>query len=83
QVQQLELKLSDFANKTSNQIAVVVVPELYGMDKAQLAYQIGQDWGVGQKKFNNGLIILIKPKTEDSRGEVFIAPGYGLEGVLP
>ena len=40
-------------------------------------------WGVGQKKFDNGIVILFKDKTADSKGEVFIAPGYGLEGAVP
>ena len=82
QNQNMERALVIFADSTSNQIAVVTVPELYGMDKAQLAYEIGEQWGVGQQKFNNGVVILIKPKTQDSKGEVFIATGYGLEGVL-
>lgn len=78
----LESMLVTFSDSTSNQITVVVVPELYGMDKAELAYQIGEQWKVGQKSFDNGIVILIKPKTTDSKGEVFIATGYGLEGVL-
>ena len=82
QEQKMENALVAFADSTSNQIAVVTVPELYGMDKAQLAFQIGEQWGVGQKKFNNGVVILVKPKTDNSNGEVFIATGYGLEGVL-
>lgn len=79
----LERKLVDFADSTSNQITVVIVPELYGMDKASLAYEIGEKWGVGHEKYNNGIVILVKPKTETERGEAFIATGYGLEGVLP
>lgn len=82
QVAQLEQRVVACADSTSNQIAVVTVPELYGMDKSQLAYSIGEQWGVGQKKFDNGVVILIKPKIGNSRGEVFIATGYGLEGVL-
>ena len=82
QVQVLERALVDFADSTSNQIVVVTVPELYGYDKAELAYEIGQQWGVGQKEFDNGLVILIKPKTAYSNGEVFIATGYGLEGAV-
>lgn len=78
----LEYRVAVFADTTSNQIAVVTVPELYGYDKAMLAYEIGQQWGIGQKKFDNGLVILIKPKTLTSNGEVFIATGYGLEGVV-
>ncbi len=37
-----------------------------------------------RKGLNNGVLILIKPKTsESSRGDVFIAQGYGLEGIIP
>ncbi|MFA5849412.1 MAG: TPM domain-containing protein [Bacteroidales bacterium] len=79
----LEKKLVDFANKTSNQIAVVTLKSLEGMDKSQMAYSIGEQWKVGQEKFDNGVVILIKPKVGSERGEVFIATGYGLEGALP
>ncbi len=82
QAARLEYRTAIFADTTSNQIAVVTVPELYGYDKAQLAYQIGESWGVGQDKFDNGIVILIKPKTGSSSGEVFIATGYGLEGAV-
>ena len=82
EVQAMERVLVDFADSTSNQIVVVTVPQLYGYDKAELAYEIGQQWGVGQKEFDNGLVILIKPKTASSNGEVFIATGYGLEGAV-
>ena len=78
----LEEKVVSFADSTSNQIAIVTVPELYGYDKAQLAYSIGEEWGVGQDKFDNGIVILVKPKTGNSSGEVFIATGYGLEAVV-
>lgn len=82
QVMEMEGMLDAFADSTSNQIAVVTVPELYGYDKAQLAYEIGEQWGVGQDKFDNGIVILIKPKVGNSQGEVFIATGYGLEGAV-
>ena len=82
ETQAMERVLVDFADSTSNQIVVVTVPELYGYDKAELAYEIGEQWGVGQKEFDNGLVILIKPKTVSSNGEVFIATGYGLEGAV-
>lgn len=82
QIYSLERRVVDFADSTSNQIAIVVVPQLYGYTKAQLAYAIGEEWGVGQDKFDNGIVILVKPKTSDSSGEVFIATGYGLEAVV-
>ncbi|WP_346856533.1 TPM domain-containing protein [uncultured Draconibacterium sp.] len=83
QVNQIENSLTDFARKTSTQFVIVTVPDLQGYDKADFAYQIGEKWGVGQKGKDNGLVVLLKPKTNNSRGEIFIATGYGLEGVLP
>lgn len=80
--QQLEAALVEFNDSTSNQVLIVTVKDLGGIDKADFAYQIGHTWGVGQKKLNNGLVILIKPKNE-TKGEVMIATGYGLEGPLP
>ncbi len=83
QQQQLEYTLDTFAKATSNQICIVIVPDLNGYDIAQYAVELGHLWGVGQEKFDNGIVILLKPKTGNSRGEVFIAAGYGLEGVVP
>jgi len=83
EVNQMESSLAKFARESSTQFVVVTVPDLQGYDKADFAYQVGEKWGVGQKGKDNGLVILLKPKTNDSRGEIFIATGYGLEGVLP
>lgn len=79
---QLEQFLVEFNDSTSNQILIVTVKDLGGLDKTDFAYQIGHAWKVGQAKLNNGLVILIKPKNE-TKGEVMIATGYGLEGSLP
>ena len=79
----LEQKLVNFDRETSTQIAVVIIEDLKGYDKADYAVQLGRKWGIGHEGKNNGILILIKPKTATSRGEVFIAPGYGLEGVVP
>ena len=80
--QAMEDSLERFARETSNQIVVVTVNDLGDYDKADFAQQLGQKWGVGNKKYNNGIIVLVKPKN-DTRGEVFIATGYGMEGPLP
>ena len=82
QVREMEDSLVLFARKTSNQIAVVTMADLGGMEPAQMAYEIGEKWGVGGKEYRNGVVILVKPKN-DTRGQVFIATGYGLEGALP
>ena len=79
----LEIKLVEFSQQTSNQIVIVTLNSLGGMDRSQMAYSIGQQWGVGRSDFSNGLVILVKPKIANERGEAFIATGYGLEGALP
>ncbi len=79
----LEQKLVAFNDSTSTQIAIVIVPTLGGYDKADYAQTLAEKWGIGQKRTNNGVLILIKPKTPGSKGEVQIATGYGLEGAIP
>ncbi|MFN6378187.1 MAG: TPM domain-containing protein [Flavobacteriales bacterium] len=82
QIAQLETTLVNFSNETSNQIVVVIVADLCGYDKADYAIELGDRWGVGQAKEDNGIVFLVKPKTSSSRGEVFIAVGRGLEGAI-
>ena len=83
QAQQLEQKLVAFNDTTSTQITLVTVKSLDGYDVSDYAFRLGEKWGVGQKGKDNGVVILIKPKYGNERGKAFIAPGYGLEGVLP
>ena len=79
----LERILVRFNDTTSTQIAIVTVSDLCGYDRASFTYEIGESWGVGNAKFGNGIVVMVKPKLPHSKGEVFIATGYGLEGVLP
>ena len=83
EVNNLERKLVSFNDSTSTQLAIVIVRSLGEYDKADFAQQLAEKWGIGQKGLNNGILILVKPKTADSNGQVQIAPGYGLEGVIP
>lgn len=82
QAEELERVLVAFDDSTSNQIAVITVKDLEGYEPAEYATRIGLDWGVGSEKFDNGIVILVKPK-DNSAGKVFIAIGYGLEGAIP
>jgi uncharacterized protein len=79
----LEHKLVVFNDSTSTQIAIVIVKDLHGYAKADYAQRLGEKWGIGQKGRNNGILILVKTKTADSKGEVEIATGYGAEGAVP
>jgi len=79
----LENKLVSFAESTSNQIVIVIVDDLAGYEPAEYAYELGDKWGVGHEKEDNGIVILIKPTGGAGERKFFIATGKGLEGALP
>ncbi len=61
---------------------VVTVNSLAGRSPGDYATELGNRWGVGDREKNNGLVILIKPKTDDTpegSGQVFISTGLGTE----
>jgi uncharacterized protein len=75
----LEQKLVAYDDSTSNQVIIVIVPTLDDYDPVDYATKLGRAWGVGNKKTNNGVVLLVAKNDRT----VFIAPGYGLEGALP
>ena len=75
----LEQKLVAFADSTSSQIAVVLVPTLEGYDVADYAVRLADKWGIGQDKKNNGVILLVSIGDR----KMSIQTGYGMEGALP
>src|SRR6266498_3653395 len=79
----LENKLEKFANETSNQIVIVITDDLGGNDINTYATRIGINWGVGQNKFDNGVVLVIKPTGGEGQRDAYIAVGTGLEGVIP
>ena len=79
----LNTRLDSLSRRTSNQIVVVTVNDLGNLEANQFATQLGKKWGIGDKKHNNGLLILVKPRNNKGAGEVYIAPGGGLQGALP
>ena len=79
----LEEKLRALNTQTSNQVVIVTLDKLCAGDAAMTAYEIGERWTVGQKEFDNGLVILVKASGGPGERATFIATGYGLEGIIP
>jgi uncharacterized protein len=79
QVQELENKLVAYDDSTSIQIAVVTVQTTGNNSIDDYALKILRDWKVGNKKTNNGVVILAAVQDH----KVFIATGYGMEGSVP
>lgn len=61
------------------QVAVVMLPSIEGGDIFEFAHGLFRQWGIGEKKSNNGLLVLF---VSDLR-QVRFTTGYGLEGTLP
>ena len=79
----IELKLKSFSDSTSNQIIVVIVDELNGLEPWSYATELGEKWKPGQEKEDNGVVLLIKPTGGQGERKTFIATGKGLEAVIP
>lgn len=83
EIEKLEAKLMEFSDSASNQIVVVVVDGLNGLTPNEFATSLGEKWGVGQKKLDNGVIVLLSLGGGEGKRDYYISPGYGLEGALP
>ncbi len=76
---QLEEHLRQFEQQTNHQIAVLTIPSLEGDTLEDFSIRVAENWKIGQKGFDNGVILLVVRDDRKLRIEV----GYGLEGVLP
>ncbi|WP_409035626.1 TPM domain-containing protein [Leptospira kanakyensis] len=74
----LEESLKQFETETSNQIAVYTTPSLHDEPIGDVAIQIFDEWKLGQKSKNNGVLLLIAPNERKMQ----IMTGRGLEGAL-
>jgi uncharacterized protein len=79
QLRSLESRLAQFEQETGHQVAVLTIPTLDGEDIEGFSIRVADNWKIGKKGFDNGVILVIAIKDRRLRLEV----GYGLEGVLP
>lgn len=78
EVLSLENKLQNFSKESSNEIAIAIVPNLSDDTIENFSSQLFKEWGIGNKKKDNGVLILVAKENHQMRIEV----GYGLEGAL-
>ena len=83
EIQSLDYNLQKFAQESSNQILILIVDTLAGMEVNDFSTQVFNSWGLGQKDKNNGVLILIKPTESEGGRKIYINVGYGLESVIP
>lgn len=75
---QLTEELKAHEDKTSNQVAVLLLPSLEGESLEEYSHRVATTWKLGQKGTDNGVLLLVAFKERKIRIEV----GYGLEGTL-
>jgi uncharacterized protein len=74
----LEALCAEVEQKTGAQIAVVTVNSLEGRSKEDYTADLYKQLGVGSKKDNRGVLLLLAPKERQYKIEI----GYGLEPVI-
>ncbi|MHB0973718.1 MAG: TPM domain-containing protein [Thiobacillus sp.] len=79
QVAALDGKLAAFEAKKGSQIAVLIVPTTQPEDIAQFGIRVADQWKIGRKKIDDGVILIVAKDDRKLRIEV----GYGLEGAIP
>jgi uncharacterized protein len=79
QVAALEQKLVAYNDSTSSDIVIVTVPDIGDAVLEDYALKILRTWGVGDKKHNNGIVVLADIKDH----KITISVGFGLEGAIP
>src|SRR6266700_2624755 len=90
-VAHMDAVIREVRDKTRGEVAVVTLSDLGGREAADVALQIGRQWGVGAKgeagdpAKNLGVVVLLVPLKNHrlGTGQVSIATGRGAEGVLP
>jgi uncharacterized protein len=74
----LNRKLSDFEQQTGAQFIVYIFKSLEGDALESFTIRCVERWKVGQKKYDNGLVLFVFADDRKTRVEV----GYGLEGTI-
>lgn len=75
----LNALITDLEMKTSYEIAAVTVDTVSPLDINTYAVELYEDWGIGKRDKDNGVLVLL---AMDER-KVRIETGYGVEGILP
>ena len=75
----LNEKLARFDQETSNQVLVVIYPDLTSPSLEDFTIRAAQAWKAGRGKLDNGVVLFVFKNDRKMRMEV----GYGLEGALP
>lgn len=75
----LEQTLQSFEARKGSQVAILIVPSTQPETIEQYAIRVAENWKLGRKGVDDGVLLLVAKNDRKLRIEV----GYGLEGVIP
>jgi len=78
----IEELISNVESTTTCEIAVAIVPSIQGVSQEEYAAGLFEKWGIGKKKEDNGVLLLISPEGTPGNRPLRIEVGYGLEGTI-
>jgi uncharacterized protein len=78
-VRRIDSTIFALERTTSDEMAVVVIDSLDGLEPSAAALLLHRRWGVGKRDRNNGIVFLWSPALR----KVYVSIGYRLEGILP
>src|SRR5690625_7301537 len=71
--------LKHFEQNKGDKIFELTIPELGDEDLESYALRVFEQWGVGRRSIDDGVLVLVAVNDRKMRIEV----GYGLEGAVP
>ncbi len=79
QTEDLRYLFSIVEENTTAEVVFVSLDSIDGEDISQYSFDLGSEWGIGKEDKDNGLLILYVKDIN----KIWVATGYGLEGILP
>ena len=76
---ELSAKSEQLEKSTGRQYVIATVKSLDDQDVADYSFALGRHWKIGDEKRDDGVVMVVAPNER----KVWIATGYGAEGVLP
>lgn len=74
--ERIEHILRSYRDSTTREILVVTVNDFKGYDANSFATELGNQWGIGQRDVNNGIIVLLRPGNMPA---ISLSPSLDLE----
>jgi uncharacterized protein len=78
QIDSLNTAISELERTIGSQLMILTINTLHGQKIEEYSLKIANDWGIGRKEYDDGILITVVSSDKQMRIEV----GYGLEKII-